>query len=277
MGFFTKCLSLISLGFLSSCTSLIYHPDNYLHAHPDQFKVKFQAFTIPSSDGTTLSAWRLYSKNPKPKRLLLYFHGNAQNLTSHFVNTVWMTDFDTDIIIFDYRGYGRSGGSPEPVGVAQDGLAFLNYAHAEYVKGQFSQFVVYAQSLGGAVALKALEDFSHRQDIDLLVLDSTFRSPRDVARKKTFWPLSLIISNAATADEKLLHLTMPVLSIHSTLDYVVHYDLGARLYESISRSPKKEFWSFDDQGHGDVFFVQNKKFQKKFIEFLDNLPSGKPR
>ncbi len=267
MGSFFK---LISLLLLTSCSSIIYQPDNYLYAHPDDFKVKFQPFTITSKDGTTLSAWRLYSKTPNPKRLVLYFHGNAQNLTSHFMNLVWMTEHETDIIIFDYRGYGRSGGSPEPVGVSEDGLAFLNYAHDEYTKGQFKQFIVYAQSLGGAVALKSLEDFSHRSDISLLVLDSTFLSPRDVARKKTFWPLSLIISNAAVADSKLLHLTMPVLSIHSTQDYVIHYDLGVKLFESITTSPKKEFWSFDDKGHGDVFFVQNKKYQKKFIEFLGN-------
>jgi len=276
MGSFIKFILSLFLGTLVSCSnisnSLVYHPDNYLYAHPDQFKVKFTAFTIPSKDQTTLSAWRLYSKNPNPKRLLLYFHGNAQNLTSHFVNTVWMTDYDTDIIIFDYRGFGRSGGSPEPQGLSEDGETFLSYAHTEFIKGHFKQFVVYGQSLGGAVVMKSLENFPYRKDISLLVLDSTLRSPRDVARKKSFWPLSLIVSNEAVAKESLDHLTMPILSIHSTNDYVIHYVIRVNLYNSIKSSPKKEFWSFDDVGHGDVFFVQDKKYQKKFIELLDSLP-----
>lgn len=255
---------------LTSCSSIIYQPDNILHAHPDYFKVKFKAFMLPSIDGTKLSAWHLYSKSPKPKRLVLYFHGNAQNLTSHFLNTVWMTEQETDIIIFDYRGYGLSEGKPEPIGVAEDGLAFLNYAHSEYIKGKYQQFIVYGQSLGGSIVLKSLEDFNFIKDIHLLVLDSTFLTPREVAREKTFWPLSLIISNKATADSKLSHITMPVLSIHSTQDFVIHHDLGLKLFESIKTSPKKDFWSFNDRGHGDVFFVQDKKYQKLFIEYLGN-------
>src|SRR6218665_856427 len=89
----------------TSCSWMIYQPDKYLYATPEQYKVKFDAFTIPSKDGTKLSAWRMYSKNNNAKNLLLYFHGNAQNLTSHFANSVWMMDQDYEVIIFDYRGY----------------------------------------------------------------------------------------------------------------------------------------------------------------------------
>lgn len=258
--------------FLTSCTSLIYQPDNYLYAEPSRFNVKFDAFMINSIDGTKLSAWRMYSKNKNPKNLLLYFHGNAQNLTSHFVNSVWMADHDFDIIIFDYRGYGLSEGKPEPKGVSEDGLAFLNYAYSEFKKGNFKHFIVYGQSLGGAIALKSLEDFKHRDEISLLVLDSTFLSPREVAREKTFWPLSNIISNSYTADPKLTHLTMPVLSIHSTEDFVIAYKLGQSLYEKITTSPKKDFWTFNVRGHGDIFYVENKKYQQEFLKYIQALP-----
>lgn len=258
--------------FLTGCSSIIYQPDNYLYATPEQFKVKFEAFTIPSIDGTKLSAWRMHSKNKDPKNLLLYFHGNAQNLTSHFVNSVWMMDHDYDVIIFDYRGYGLSEGRPEPKGVSEDGLAFLNYAYDEYKKGGFKRLIVYGQSLGGAIVLKSLEDFKHRDEISLLVLDSTFLSPREVAREKTFWPLSLIITNSFTADPKLTHLTMPVLSIHSTEDFVIAYKLGQKLHERITTSPKKDFWTFNTRGHGDVFYVENKKYQQEFLKYIQALP-----
>lgn len=258
--------------FLSSCSAIIYQPDKYLYATPEQFNVKYEAFTIPSLDGTKLSAWRMHSKKKDPKNLVLYFHGNAQNLTSHFVNSVWMMDHDYDSIIFDYRGYGLSEGKPEPKGVAEDGLAFLNYAYEEYKKGGFKRFIVYGQSLGGAILLKSLEGFQHREEIALLVLDSTFLSPQEVAREKTFWPLSLIITNSSTADPKLTHLTMPVLSIHSTKDFVIAYELGQKLYDRITTSPKKEFWSFDVRGHGDVFYVENKKYQTEFIKYVNSLP-----
>ncbi|MBC7713381.1 MAG: alpha/beta fold hydrolase [Rhizobacter sp.] len=269
MGIFSKIIFL-SL-FLTSCTSLIYQPDKYMYAHPDQFKIKFEAFTIPSKDGTKLSAWRLFSKTPNPKNIVLFFHGNAQNLTAHFVNLEWLTDFGYDVIIFDYRGYGVSEGEPNPKGVSEDGLAFLDYTYQEYKKGNFKKFVVYTQSLGGAVALRSLEDFSHRDEIALLVLDSTFLSPREVAREKTNRVLSKLISNDYTADPKLTHLTMPVLSIHSTEDFVIAYKLGQDLHHKIPASTKKDFWTFKQKGHGDVFFVEDKKYRQLFLDYVNHL------
>ena len=272
MGNFSKILFvLVSSLVLTGCTSLIYQPDKYMHAHPDQYKTKFEAFTFDSIDGTKLSAWKLFSKTPQPKKLLIWFHGNAQNLTSHFVNAVWMTDHGYDVMIFDYRGYGLSEGKPEPKGVAEDGLAFLNYAHNDFVKGGYDKFIVYGQSLGGAVVLKSLEDFSHRDKISLLVLDSTFLSPREVAREKTNRLLQYLISNAYTANPELKHLTMPVLSIHSTEDFVIAYSLGQSLFNKIP-NPKKEFWSFQTRGHGDVFFVEQLKYRPMFIKYVEALP-----
>ncbi len=269
MGTFSKILFLCL--FVTSCTSLIYQPDKYMYAHPDQFKVKFEAFTIPSKDGTKLSAWRLFSKEKNPKNLVLYFHGNAQNLTSHFVNAAWMTEQGFDVIIFDYRGYGLSEGEPNPKGVAEDALAFMDYTYSEYKKGNFKKLIFYGQSLGGAIALKSLEDFSHRNEVTLLVLDSTFLSPREVAREKTNRVLQYLISNDYTADPKLSHLTMPVLSIHSTADFVIAYKLGQDLHNKIPAATKKDFWTFDTRGHGDVFFVEEGKYRQQFVDYVNRL------
>jgi pimeloyl-ACP methyl ester carboxylesterase len=268
MAIFSRVLLLCFL--LSGCTSLIYQPDKVLYAHPDQFNTKFDIITFKSLDETKLSAWRLFSKTPHPKNLVVFFHGNAQNLTSHFVNLVWLTDHGYDVLIFDYRGYGLSEGEPNPKGVAEDGLAFLNYGYEAFKKGGFEKFIVYTQSLGGAVALRSLEDFSHRDEISLLVLDSTFLSPRIVARDKTNFILAKLISNDYTANPELKHLTMPVLSIHSTADFVISYKLGESLYQSIPNL-KKELWTFSAKGHGDVFFVENEKYRKMFLEYVQGL------
>lgn len=269
MGIFSKLIFLCL--FATSCTSLIYQPDKYLYAHPDQFKIKFDAFTVPSTDGTKLSAWRLHSKTPTPQNLVLFFHGNAQNLTSHFVNLEWLTDYGYEVIIFDYRGYGLSDGEPNPKGVSEDGLTFLDYTYQEYKKGHFKKLIIYTQSLGGAIALKSLEDFSHREEIALLVLDSTFLSPREVAREKTNFVLATVITNSHTANPKLQHISMPVLSIHSTEDFVINYKLGQDLYQKIPLGTKKDFWTFHNKGHGDVFFVEDKKYRGLFLDYVKKL------
>lgn len=262
-------LMIVSL-FLTSCTSLIYYPDKYLHGHPDHFDTKFDAFFIESLDKTKLSVWKLHSKE-KAKNVVAFFHGNAQNITSHFANLVWMSQYNTDVYIFDYRGYGLSEGEPNPKGVSEDGLAFLNYVEEMYKKGDYEKFIVYGQSLGGSVALKSIEDFKQKDDISLLVLDSSFRSPREVARDKTFWPLSLIIPESYTASPELTFVTMPVLSIHSKKDPVISYKLGEKLYLDLKNSKHKEMWTLTEEGHGDVFFQKTQDYRKAFIDLINKL------
>lgn len=260
----------ITLLLVSSCSSLIYYPDKVLHFHPDQVNVKFEDFTFNSLDGTKLSGWKLKSVN-KPKNLIAFFHGNAQNLTSHFANLFWVTKDDSEVLIFDYRGYGLSEGKPSPKGVYEDGVSFLNYTYDVYKKGGYKNLIIYTQSLGGAIALRSLEDFKHRDEIKLLVLDSTFISPRDVARDKTFWPLSLIIPNSYTANRELSHLTMPVLSIHAKDDPVVNYHLGMDLYNKIHYARSAEFWTIEGAGHGDVFYDKSRDYRQEFFNLLKSL------
>lgn len=103
------------------------------------------------------------------------------------------------------------------------------------------------------------------------MLDSTFLSPRDVAREKTNRIFKYLITNDYTANPALEHLTMPVLSIHSTADFVIAYSLGLELYNRIP-NPKKEFWTFNSVGHGDVFFVENLKYRAMFLKYIEGLP-----
>jgi pimeloyl-ACP methyl ester carboxylesterase len=253
---------------LSGCTSVIYQPDNVLYALPEQYKIKHDEISLKSMDGTMLAGWKLHSQKKPAKILLVFFHGNAQNMTSHFTNLAWLTDYEMDIIVFDYRGYGISEGKPNPKGVSEDGLSFLNFAYKDFKEGHYNKFIIYTHSLGGAIALKSMEEFTHNDEVNLLVLDSTFLSPRMVARQKAFWPLSLIISNNYTAEPELKHLTMPILSIHCTQDPVIAYELGLKLFNSITNSPKKRIWSFETPGHGNVFFVENLKYRKEFVDYI---------
>ena len=271
MGSIIKAI-LISLliFFCSSCTSLIYQPDRYLHGDPHIFGIEFNEFYVPSFDGTRLLAWDLKSKTKNPENLVLMFHGNAENLSSHFYNLSWMTEKSTDVLIFDYRGYGLSGGSPYPKGVMEDGLKFLQTAYTKFKAGGYKRFIIYTQSLGGAIAMRALQEVDWRNEITLLVLDSTFRSPKEVASFKTKGMLGFLISSEYTAEESLSHLTMPLLFIHSKLDPVINIKFGEMLYNQ-APSLKKDFWKIEQTGHGDVFFLDKGKYREEFINYLNIL------
>jgi alpha-beta hydrolase superfamily lysophospholipase len=252
---------------ITSCTSIIYQPDKYLHANPNNFGIKYDEFVVPSFDGTKLVAWTLKSKTENPENLVLMFHGNAENMTSHFLNLSWLTDYQTDVMVFDYRGYGLSDGKPYPRGVAEDGLKFLQLAYSQFESRHYKRFIIYAQSLGGAILLRSLEDFYFKDKITLLVLDSTFRDPQTVAKLKTNWPMSRLISAEATADKNLPAITMPTLVIHSKNDPVIPYVCGKELFELIP-TKSKWLWTLEDPGHGDVFFIQSGKYRKDFLDLL---------
>lgn len=267
---------------LVSCSSPIYWPDKFMHYHPDSFGIKIEEIKINSlKDKTLLTAWKIFSKKKKSaQNLILFFHGNAENLTSHFANLVWLAEEGFDIIIFDYRGYGLSEGTPYPRGVYEDGLTFLNYAYEQFKSSSsssgsnYKKFIVYTQSLGGAVALRSLMDFDHRSEISLLVLDSTFRSAREVAREKTNWLLSWLISDSYTAPEDFSYLTMPILSLHAQVDHVIPYKLGEKLYNDIKHASKKEFWKISTPGHSAAFHVENGVYRKRFLDLVNGLDSS---
>ena len=253
-----------------SCTSLIYQPDHYLYSDPHAFGINFEEYYVDSFDGTKLLAWELKSKTPNPENLVLMFHGNAQNLSSHIFNLAWMIDQKSDVLIFDYRGYGLSSGTPYPKGVVEDGIKFLQLAYDKYKAGKYKHFIVYTQSLGGAIAMRALEEISWKNEISLLVLDSTFRSPHDIANDKTHGLLGWLISSEYTANNRLADLTMPLLVVHSPYDPVVPYKFGQDIYAK-APSTQKTFWSIENGGHGDVFFVDKGIYREKFISFIHQL------
>lgn len=270
---FNKIITFFSLStllFLGSCTSIIYQPDRYLHADPHAYGINFKEFYIRSFDGTRLLAWDMKSKTSNPENLVLMFHGNAQNLSSHAFNLTWMLEKSTDLLVFDYRGYGLSEGTPYPRGVVEDGLKLLQIAYDKFKDGNYKRFIVYTQSLGGTIAMRALEEVSWGNEISLLVLDSTFRSPQDVAYEKTKGLLGWLISSEFTAEKKLSHLTMPLLVIHAPRDPVINIKFGTEIFMQ-APSTKKNFWRIESGSHGDVFFVKKGAYREQFLSHLHNL------
>jgi fermentation-respiration switch protein FrsA (DUF1100 family) len=121
--------------------------------------------------------------------------------------------------------------------------------------------------LGGDVALRSLEEFNFRNEINLLVLDSTFRNPQEVARFLV-GPLGFLMTGEYVANNDLVHITMPVLIIHNEKDPVINIRFGEELYQKIP-SKNKVFWKLKSGHHGDVFFIENGKYRQEFVKLLN--------
>jgi fermentation-respiration switch protein FrsA (DUF1100 family) len=259
---------------LCGCTNLFLQPDRVLYLHPDRVGAKWEDAHFRSADGTELTGiW--FPATPSPaKGVVVQFHGNGQNMTSHFLNVYWLALEGWDVLVFDYRGYGAAGGTKSLAGSVADGEAALAYART---KAPGLPLVVIGQSLGGALALAAL-DRDGGKDLHALVLDSTFASYQDVAREKLShlwltwpfqWPLSRLLISDRFAPARLLarRKKVPLLVLHCPGDPVVPWAEGRRVY-ALAPEPKT-FWEVPGAGHTEAFGVRGAEFRPRLLRFLD--------
>lgn len=261
---------------LVSCSHVFYQPIKGALFAPERVGLVPEEVWLKSADGTKIYAWVFRAKNPKGT--ILHFHGNAENMSSHFLNLAWIIKEGFDLLVFDYRGYGFSEGSPTQAGIHMDSLAALDWAFHDHEKRKTKYFIVYGQSLGGQISARALVDFPHQIQVNLLVQDSTFGSYQGIAAQKLgsrillwpFYPLAyLAVSNEFASEKTMAQIKVPVLGIHATKDEVVPYELGVKNYEKIVA--KKWWWRLPHGQHTDVFHHREGRYRKKFLELVDQL------
>lgn len=268
------------LVILSGCTTLFYFPTRVLYTTPETLGIKYQDIFFESSDGKGLHGWYLDHKNgSKAQGLITVFHGNAQNLSAHFLNLAWLTEHGYDVFIFDYRGYGLSVGSPEPEGVNLDALAALKKSQEFVEQKKIPQWIVHAQSLGGLIAMRALEDFSETKKIDWLVLDSTFASYDDLAFEKLtnhwltfiFSPLGPLFVSDSMAPEKFFkNYQGKVLVMHGSDDIVIPLKFGRAVFERLTLATKT-WWKIEGAGHINAFhFSKDDQIKMKYLKLVSS-------
>lgn len=258
---------------LCGCTNIFLQPDRALHLDPDRVGAKWTLERFHSADGTPLTGLWFPSTKPATKGVVIQFHGNGANMTSHFLYVYWLALEGWAVFAFDYRGYGGSGGDKSLSGSVADGVAALAYARS---KAPGLPLVVVGQSMGGALALAAL-DRGGAEGVRALVLDSAFSSYRRVAREKLaqHWPtwafqwLPYLLISDRYAPDRLIggRARVPLLLLHAPRDPVVPYAESRRLY-SLAPDPK-EFWDVPGDGHTEGFGLQGAKFRPRLLKFLD--------
>lgn len=259
---------------LTACSGLLYYPSGQLYFPPERFGLKPEEVHFASKAGPKLFGWYFQNKAGKPpKALVVFYHGNAENMSSHYANIFWILEHGYDLFVFDYQGYGRSEGSPSPLGTKLDGEAALEWAAA---RAPGVPLVIFGQSLGGAVALRNAVDMKDRVPLRFVAVDSTFSSYRSVARKVLSrswitWPFQwlgwLLMSDEYAAQGELGKIApIPLLVMHGDQDQVVEFEFGERVFAE-ARNPK-EFWRIAGGAHTDVFHRQDVNYRYKFLEKL---------
>lgn len=269
----SKCVFLCSSSFvfffLTSCNHLFYHPDNYPYADPAHGNVKYNNLLWENSEKMKLQVLDLLPAESEIGSIV-HLHGNAQNRSSHFLYSYWLTDYGYRVYVPDYRGYGGSEGKASRVGLVDDSRFFIKEACESTKKPVF----VFGQSLGGALAIPALEHES--SCVCALIVESSFSSYRRIARQKlaSFWlswffqyPLSFLVSDNESPIDYVQNVKIPTLFIHGTEDKIVPIAFGKELYER-SGSSEKEFWTVEGAHHTPAFGDDQSPYRTKLVEWL---------
>ena len=270
-------LLLITLMFLTGCNRLFFHPMKEEVLTPKKLELNYKDIYLITEDKVQIHGWHIPSIGTK-KGTLIFFHGNAQNISTHIASIHWLPKHNYDVYIFDYRGYGRSQGDPSIEGVMRDASTVL-----EYVINELNQqnVIVFGQSLGGIIALNAVANFKNKIHIKALIIDSAFSGFRKIAREKLSdvwltWPFQYPLSLAFTSSHNsILAATkikpIPLLVIHGNADQVIPLHHGKKIFNAAS--PPKTFWELNNGKH--IESTTKKNIREYFLRYIDTAINDK--
>jgi fermentation-respiration switch protein FrsA (DUF1100 family) len=245
-------------------SSLVFLPemDRGYGADPSDIGLEYTSLKLRTVDGETLDGWHVPAATAREKRgLVLFFHGNAGNIGHRLDYLRMFHDLGLATLIIDYRGYGRSGGTPSEEGSYRDAEAA--WQHATKVLGLApGRIVIFGESLGGAVAAQLAE--GHRPGA--LILASTFTSVPDLGADLYPWlPVRLLARIRYDTLARLPRIDCPLLVVHSRSDDVIPFAHGRRLFEAAGTT--KQFIETDG-GHNDGFVFARKEWIHEMDGFL---------
>ena len=239
---------------------MIYLPVRPLDRTPADLGLAYEDVTLTASDGEKLHAWFLPSQAPA-RVTLLFLHGNAGNISHRFDKLAVLRVLGADVLIVDYRGYGRSTGRPDETGTYRDAdAAYVYLTSARRIEPR--RLVVYGESLGTAIAV----DLAARRPVGGLVLESGFSSGVQVARELfPFFPAGWLLRNRYDSVTKIGAVQAPVLLLHSRDDEFFGWHHPKRLYDA-TLAPKQLVELRG--GHNDAFLVSSAAFAQALEVFF---------
>ena len=238
----------------------IYYPSKDILYNPQDAGLKYEDIFFDTEDNLRLNGWFIPAKNPRGT--LLFCHGNAGNI-SHRVEIVEIFNkLNLNVFIFDYRGYGRSLGSPSEQGLYRDAQAAYQYLLSRN-DIQKDKIVVYGKSIGANVAI----NLASKVNAACLISESGFTSAYDMGKKLfPYLPVKWIITTKFDAIEKIKNIKIPKLIIHSRDDEIVPFKLARRLFEAAPEP--KEFYQMHGT-HNEAIFISKQEYSLRLNSFLD--------
>ncbi len=236
-------------------------PGRELLAAPDTVGLSYENVTLEASDGVSVHGWFVPGES---QQVLLYFHGNAGNISHRLYSIKEFHDLGLSVFIIDYRGYGQSDGKPTEQGLYRDGEAAWRYLTGD--RGIVAQnIILFGRSLGGSVA----SWLAAREQPAALIVESSFTSVPDIGQEAYPWlPVRLLSRFRHSTLDQVTKVACPVLVVHSRDDEIIPFHHGKEIF-SAANEPKT-FLEIRG-GHNDGHAMSATVYRNGIKDFLDSL------
>ncbi len=221
----------------------IFRPTVLPQDHVYEFRHDHEELFLHTAEDAIINA--IHFKVEHPKGVILYFHGNAGNLQRWGEVTEFFVDMNYDVLVMDYRTYGKSTGPLSEIALYNDGQKCYNYLLQRYSEEDIS---LYGRSLGGSIASKIASTNQPKR----LILESPFYSVADVAKNRfPIFPVKKLLRYELPSYKHIINVSCPITIYHGTDDYVVPFTSGEKLAFESSK-PTTLFVAVEGGGHNDL-------------------------
>ena len=205
----------------------------------DQIDFNFKEVFIDVEKNLKLKAW-LIENDFKNKKTLVFFHGNAGNLSNRTYKLNQLSKLDLNIIILAWRGFSGNEGEPSEQNLYNDAKKTIDWLNSRGVKNK--NIILYGESLGTGIAV----ELSQTNQFGGIILESPFTSMTNAAKNIYPWlPVKYLLKDKYDSEKKIKNLQIPILIMHGKKDNIVPFKMGKKLYD-LANNPKFFYFTEND-------------------------------
>jgi len=222
---------------------LIFLPSKLPSDYTYSFTQPFEEINLTAADGAVLNG--IHFKQEQAEGVIVYYHGNAGDLTRWGNIALFFVEKNYDVIIMDYRTYGKSTGKLSEEALYSDGHLFYEYALKHYDE---SGITLYGRSLGTGIATRV----ASQNNPFRLILETPYYSLLDLGKTRfPYLPVQWFLKYPLKTYEYISEVSCPIAFFHGTEDRVVPYNSGLRLFNSVSVN-KNTFFTIKGGRHNNL-------------------------
>lgn len=248
-----------------------YEPRKDYPRTPASYNMNWQDVYF-KSDNATLHGWFIPSKNgvKNSKVTIVYSHGNLGTVGYHVNRVRWMHQAGFNVLMYDYRGYGKSTGKITQAGLIRDSSAAFRYA-ANRTDISHTKLVSYGHSLGGAKSITALGKLGTHPRIIAAVDESSFASYDDMSKKFGGRVGAALTSDANSPFRWIAKITKPVYLIHGTNDTLIPLSQAHKNRRAMAGRRNFTYWEVQGGSHYNCMSMHDGRLRKRLISALNQL------